>query len=157
MGSLLMVGEQTYEVEQLTDTDPQWRGIKVMVKSGTMMLAVGTEVKLQPEGSEESQPYRVSICLSPAAPRGWRVFLEPITRSLSPQTATHTPILRSDLPNGDKIFIISVAGVIGEQVRRSVVEYKVPFARLSQEVKRITKAGGKITRITEAATLGSLG
>ncbi|MFQ3614481.1 MAG: phycobilisome linker polypeptide, partial [Cyanobacteriota bacterium] len=62
----------------------------------------------------------------------------------------------SDFPNADKTFTIKVSGVVGGGVRKSVLEYKVPFSRLSQEVKRITKMGGQILSISESNVLTTL-
>ncbi len=145
---LVAEGNQTFEVEQLTDVAPDWQGIKVMAKSGEMKLAKGTPVKLQADDPSLSGEYTVSFCLAPGAPRTWRVLLE-----RAGQSGSARPARSSDLPNVDKLFTIRVSGVIGKGVRRSVVEYKVPFSRLSQEVSRITKAGGTIVSLAESATV----
>lgn len=158
MTMLLVAGNQSFEVEQLTDVAPDWPGVKVMTKTSDLnleaTLSEGTEVKLQGDGSA-SGTYEVAYCLAPAAPRNWRIFLNPRTGGSAAGSATKTPA-STMAPNNDKLFTIKVSGLIGNGVRRSVQEYKVPYSRLSQEVSRITKMGGQIVSITEAVTLTSL-
>lgn len=161
MAIQLVVADQTFEVEQLTDTPVDWQGLKVMLTQPDAVLKVvsGAEVTIQ--GDEAlAGSYRVAQVLSPAAPRTWRLFLEK-PEALSAATPVVEPRpSRPDVPNGDKMFVIKVSGLVGSRlisdVRKSVVEYKVPFSRLSQEMARITKSGGKVLRVEEADVLGSL-
>jgi phycocyanin-associated rod protein len=142
MTLLLVAANQTLEVEQLTDVDPSWKGIKIMTQLANidLNLPIGSKVELQSEDPQIAGTYTVSCCLSPAAPRGWRLFLEPVSKATSGSA------------NTDKVFLIQVSGVVGNNIRKSVVEYRVPFARLSETVKQITRMGGKIIQLTEIAT-----
>lgn len=155
MTMLLMAGSQSFEVEQLTDTPPDWPGIKVMTTTPDLelesVLGTGTEVKIQKDGVD-SGSFEVAYLLSPAAPRNWRIFLKQTTSgsATGPAVSSSAAPVRSDVPNTDKLYTIKVSGLIGGMVRRSVQEYKVPYSRLSQEVNRITKSGAQIISITES-------
>ncbi|NJK62374.1 MAG: CpcD phycobilisome linker protein [Synechococcaceae cyanobacterium SM2_3_1] len=92
--------------------------------------------------------YEVDQILSPAAPRGWRLFLvKPGVARVKAQPGD------SSANNTDKLFNVEVSGLIGPNVRKSVTSYLIPFSRLSQEVKRITRTGAKIVRISESSPL----
>ncbi len=156
----LLLGEQSFEVELLGDVPTNWPGIKVMSKGEKLKVPAGTVVKVEcDEDSSLSGSYRVAYCLAPAFPRTWRLLLErespaPAEKtSAAPAAVSAAP---SDLPNTEKVFTIKVSGVVGGGVRKSVLEYKVPFSRLSQEVKRITKMGGQILNISESNGLSPL-
>lgn len=148
MTMLLVAANQTLEVEQLTDVDPSWKGIKIMIQSADidLNLPTGSKVELQSEDPQVAGTYTVSCCLGPAAPRGWRLFLESAFTSRSGSDSS------SGSENRDKVFLIQVSGVVGNNTRKSMVEYRVPFARLSESVKQIARMGGKIIQITEVAT-----
>ncbi|HIK21651.1 MAG TPA: CpcD phycobilisome linker protein [Synechococcus sp. M44_DOE_062] len=164
----LLLGDQAFEVELLTDTPTNWPGIKVMSKGAKLDIPAGTVVKVESEDDHVTGSYRVVYRLAPAYPRSWRLLLERESVATAPQEvgsqATSAPepqvtqasSSESGLPNSDKIFTIKVSGLVGGGVRRSVVEYKVPFSRLSQEVKRITQRGGKIVGIAESNLLSNL-
>lgn len=160
MTMLLVAGNQSFEVEPLTDVAPDWPGIKVMTTSSDLdlgsQLQQGTEVSLQGDGAAAGS-YEVGYLLSPAAPRHWRIFLKSkdAGSGSAPGIGAKAPV-STDAPNQDKLFTIKVSGLMGGGVRRSVQEYKVPFSRLSQEVSRITKTGAQIISITESVTLTSL-
>jgi hypothetical protein len=158
MGMLVLVaGDQTFEVEQLTDVDPAWQGVKVMTPSADLTVVVGTEVRLQSENSGLAGTYTVTQRLTPAAPRGWRLFLDRVAAASAPAaapTVASQPAIRVDPTfNTSKTFTLKVSGMGGMKVRQSVTEVKVSFDRLSLEVQRITKAGGKILSITESGIL----
>ncbi|NJM00687.1 MAG: CpcD phycobilisome linker protein [Synechococcaceae cyanobacterium SM2_3_2] len=122
------------------------------------------------QGEEElAGSYRVVQALAPAAPRSWRLFLEkPANGGATPTPTTSATAAvptepkqpRTDVANADKIFVIKVSGLVGtslnSEVRKSTVEYKVPFSRLSQEMARITKTGVKILSVEEADVLGTV-
>lgn len=169
MAIQLVVADQTFEVEQLTDTPVDWQGLKVMLTQPDVVLNVASGVEVTIQGDQAlAGSYRVAQVLSPAAPRTWRLFLEKpeaLSSSQSPADPAATPVVasrpsRPDVPNRDKMFVIKVSGLVGSRlisdVRKSVVEYKVPFSRLSQEMARITKTGVKVLSVEEADVLGSL-
>lgn len=155
----LILGDQSFEVEPLADVPTNWPGIKVMSKGAELKVPAGTVVKVESEDANLAGTYKVAYCLAPAYPRTWRLLLEreeaaPATEdTVPPAVASESS---SDVPNADKIFTIKVAGVVGGGLRKSVLEYKVPFSRLSQEVKRITQRGGKIISISESNVLKTL-
>lgn len=171
MAIQLVVADQVYEMELLTDGPPDWQGVKLMLAQPAVVFKVasGAEVTVQGEDSLAGS-YRVTQVLSPAAPRTWRVFLEqaaasqapapaaPPTEASVPKRDPSQPIYSSDTPSGDKIYVIKVSGLLGSTlvsgVRKSVTEYKVPYARLSQELARITKTGVKVLSIEEVEMLG---
>ncbi|MEN9203527.1 MAG: phycobilisome linker polypeptide [Thermostichus sp. DG_1_6_bins_120] len=148
----LLLGDQSFEVELLEDVPTDWPGIKVMSTGAMLKVPAGTVVKVESEDRQVSGSYKVAYCLAPAFPRTWRLLLER-EGAAAPAVASAPS---SDVPNADKIFIIKVSGVVGGGVRKSVLEYKVPFSRLSQEVKRITQMGGQILSISEASLLKTL-
>lgn len=155
----LLLGDQSFEVEPLADVPTDWPGIKVMSKGAKLQVPVGTVVKVESEDKNLAGSYKVAYCLAPAFPRTWRLLLERESAAPAPEAAA-TPAVASasssDMPNTDKTFTIKVSGVVGGGVRKSVLEYKVPFSRLSQEVKRITKMGGQILSISESNVLTTL-
>ena len=166
MAIQLVIADQTYDVERLTDTAADWQGVKVMLTQSDVDLkvATGAEVMLQGEG-DLAGSYRVAQALSPAAPRSWRLFLEKSTKAGTAPTPATTTVTepkqpRTDVPNADKIFVIKVSGLVGtslkSEVRKSTVEYKVPFSRLTQETTRITKTGVTILSVEEADVLGTV-
>ncbi len=145
MTMMLVAADKTVEVEQLTDVDPNWQGIKLETKADqTIALAVGSMVTLQADDTQLAGDYKVKFVLGPAAPRGWRLFLE-----------ADRKVTRTEGPNTEKVFLIKVSAVTGDNVRRSVIEYKVPYSRLSQEVQRITRSGSKIINIAETNGFGN--
>ncbi len=160
----LLLGDQSFEVELLTDVPTNWPGIKVMSKGAKLDIPAGTVVKVEAEDDHITGSYKVVYRLAPAYPRSWRLLLERESAAPAPQAevapettaAQVAPSAASSLPNSDKIFTLKVSGLVGGGVRKSVVEYKVPFSRLSQEVKRITQMGGKIVSITESNLLSNL-
>jgi len=157
----LLLGDQSFEVELLTDVPTNWPGIKVMSKGAKLDIPAGTVVRVESEDDHVTGSYKVVYRLAPAYPRSWRLLLERESAAPAPQAeaapaAQVAPSAASSLPNSDKIFTLKVSGLVGGGVRKSVVEYKVPFSRLSQEVKRITQMGGKIVSITESSLLSNL-
>ncbi|MDT7945929.1 MULTISPECIES: phycobilisome linker polypeptide [unclassified Synechococcus] len=159
----LLLGDQAFEVELLTDVPTNWPGIKVMSKGAKLDIPAGTVVKVEAEDDHIAGSYKVVYRLAPAYPRSWRLLLERESVATAPQVASapepevaQASSSEGGLPNSDKIFAIKVSGLVGGGVRRSVVEYKVPFSRLSQEVKRITQMGGKIVSIAESNLLSTL-
>jgi phycocyanin-associated rod protein len=164
----LLLGDQSFEVEPLADAPTHWPGIKVMSTGAKLDIPVGAVVKVESEDGNLAGSYKVAYRLAPAYPRTWRLLLEresaaPAAESAPAQAASapesgsvHVSTPDSSLPNGDKTFTIKVSGVVGGGVRKSVIEYKVPFSRLSQEVKRITKMGGQILSISESNVLSTL-
>ncbi len=159
----LLLGDQAFEVELLTDVPTNWPGIKVMSKGAKLDIPAGTVVRVESEDDHVTGSYKVVYRLAPAYPRSWRLLLERESAAApqaeaAPATkpAQVAPSAASSLPNSDKIFTIKVSGLVGGGVRKSVAEYKVPFSRLSQEVKRITQRGGKIVSITESNLLSNL-
>lgn len=159
----LLLGDQSFEVEPLADAPTNWPGIKVMSTGAKLDVPVGAVVKVEAEDGNLAGSYKVAYRLAPAYPRTWRLLLEreSAAPTASPSEAgsvhlgTSAPS-ESSLPNGDKTFTIKVSGVVGGGVRKSVIEYKVPFSRLSQEVKRITQMGGQILSISESNVLSNL-
>ncbi|MGQ9836459.1 MAG: phycobilisome linker polypeptide [Cyanobacteriota bacterium] len=155
----LILGDQSYEVEPLADVPTNWPGIKVMSKGAELKVPAGAVVKVESEDVNLAGSYKVAYCLAPAFPRTWRLLLEreeaaPVTEATTaPAVASESS---SDVSNADKIFTIKVSGVVGGGVRKSVLEYKVPFSRLSQEVKRITQRGGQILSISESSVLKTM-
>ncbi|MGF1576327.1 MAG: phycobilisome linker polypeptide [Cyanophyceae cyanobacterium] len=166
MAIQLVIADQTYDVERLTDTAADWQGVKVMLTQPDVDLKVATGAEVVLQGEEDlAGSYRVAQALSPAAPRSWRLFLEKATNLGAAPAPTTTAAAepkqaRTDVPNADKIFVIKVSGLVGvgvtSNVRKSTVEYKVPFSRLTQEMARITKTGVTILSVKEADLLGSL-
>ncbi|MEN9226082.1 MAG: phycobilisome linker polypeptide [Thermostichus sp. HHBFW_bins_43] len=159
----LLLGDQSFEVEPLADVPTNWPGIKVMSTGAKLDVPVGAVVKVESEDGNLAGSYKVAYRLAPAYPRTWRLLLEresaappsEAPESGSVHVSTSAPS-GSSLPNSDKTFTIKVSGVVGGGVRKSVIEYKVPFSRLSQEVKRITRMGGQILSISESNVLSNL-
>jgi phycocyanin-associated rod protein len=159
----LLLGDQSFEVELLTDVPTNWPGIKVMSKGAKLDIPPGTVVRVESEDDHIAGSYKVVYRLAPAYPRSWRLLLERATAEIPQEAAASpskaapaSPASGPSAPNRDKVFTIKVSGLVGGGVRKSVVEYKVPFSRLSQEVKRITRMGGKIVSITESNLLSNL-
>ncbi len=131
MAMMLVAADQSLEVEQLTDVDPNWKGIKLTTSANqNVTLSTGDLVKL--EGDQEGD-YVVAYVLTPAAPRGWRIFLAPVG-----------PAGEGD----ERMFVIKATGLLGNLVRRSVREYTVPYAQLSETLKRLNKSGAKVLSVT---------
>ncbi|MCF2969890.1 CpcD phycobilisome linker protein [Synechococcus sp. Nb3U1] len=159
----LLLGDQSFEVEPLADVPTDWPGIKVMSTGAKLEVPVGAVVKVESEDGNLAGSYKVVYRLAPAYPRTWRLLLERDGAAPAAEVApasesgpAHVSTSESLLANGDKTFTIKVSGVVGGGVRKSVLEYKVPFSRLSQEVKRITKMGGQILSISESNVLSNL-
>lgn len=159
----LLLGDQSFEVEPLADVPTDWPGIKVMSTGAKLEVPVGAVVKVESEDGNLAGSYKVVYRLAPAYPRTWRLLLERDGAAPAAEVAptsesgpVHVSTSESSLANGDKTFTIKVSGVVGGGVRKSVLEYKVPFSRLSQEVKRITKMGGQILSISESNVLSHL-
>ncbi len=150
MAMQLVTDNLTLEVEQLSDVPSTWQGLKLMTKRAdvNLNLTPGKQVEVKAEDPTLAGPYEVDQILSPAAPRGWRLFLvKPGGAKALGQPGGSTAL------NIDKLFNVEVSGLIGPNVRKSVITYLIPFSRLSQEVKRITRTGGKIVRISESSPL----
>jgi hypothetical protein len=150
MAMQLVTDNLTLEVEQLSDVPPDWQGLKLMTERADvdLKLTPGMQVEVKAEDSSLAGAYRVDQILSPAAPRGWRLFLMKPGSAQAPAQPGDT-----SANNTDKLFNVEVSGLIGPNVRKSVVSYLIPFSRLSQDVKRITRTGGKIVKITESSLL----
>jgi hypothetical protein len=57
------------------------------------------------------------------------------------------PTHRAVLSNSDGHFLVEVSGLRGSHVRHGVQRFCVPFSRLSSEVRRVTRAGGRIVEV----------
>jgi CpcD/allophycocyanin linker domain len=51
----------------------------------------------------------------------------------------------------NRIVLLEVIGVLNAQARNTHYTMKVPYARLSQTVQRVSRAGGKIASVTMAS------
>lgn len=150
---LVVAPDRRYDVELLTDAPPGWTGLKVMCMDPEIRLPVGSTVELVKDGSRST--YTVTQALGPAAPRGWRFFLQPVASAgVASGPAADSGASSADVANTEKYYVIEVAGLVGSGVRRSTQTYKVPYSSLSAEFQRITKAGGKILSIREVPRLG---
>ncbi|WP_017324498.1 phycobilisome linker polypeptide [Synechococcus sp. PCC 7336] len=148
MGILLAYEGREFGVERLDDTLPSSSETKVMAATGEgRVIPVGARVELKGDGSIEGQ-YEVVRALSPAAPRGWRFYLNGVASDSAPSGVAASPTAADDGNNSAKRFAIRVSGAQGAVVRQSVQTIEVPFSRLSTEMKRLNRMGGKIESIT---------
>lgn len=157
MAIQLVIADQTYDVERLTDTAADWQGVKVMLTQPEVAFKVASGAQVVIQGEEElAGSYRVVQALAPAAPRSWRLFLEkPANGGATPTPTTSATAAvptepkqpRTDVANADKIFVIKVSGLVGtslnSEVRKSTVEYKVPFLASPRRWPGSPKLGSK--------------
>ncbi len=121
------------------------------------------------------QAYTIQRALAPAAPRGWRFYLQPVgVIAVEPPPAepvAAAPVLgastEASLPtvlpatnsvahaseNLESVFIVQVEKLGGTNIRRSSTTLRVPYNRLSEELQRILRGGGKVVSITEGSLL----
>ncbi|NJK72821.1 MAG: hypothetical protein HC926_06220 [Synechococcaceae cyanobacterium SM2_3_60] len=129
--------------------------IKVMAVTDLRQApAVGTAVHYG------QQAYTIQRALAPAAPRGWRFYLQAVAVTPAPAAPT---IAIPDVPaaapvvhaseNLESVFIVEVEKLGGTNIRRSSTTLRVPYNRLSEELQRILRGGGKVVSITEGSLL----
>lgn len=163
----LDVGNQGIPVVLLTD-DPA--GVKVMAVGDLAAPPTpGTTVHYQ------QKTYTIQRVLAPAAPRGWRFYLQAVTEpgeaptapANSPETGSKTlaepmttsaevrptPSVIHASENLESVFIVEVEKLGGTNIRRSNTTLRVPYTRLSEELQRILRNGGKVVSITEGSLL----
>jgi hypothetical protein len=97
----LLLGDQAFEVELLTDVPTNWPGIKVMSKGAKLDIPAGTVVKVEAEDDHIAGSYKVVYRLAPAYPRSWRLLLERESVATAPQVAS-APEQRSLRPAAQK-------------------------------------------------------
>lgn len=149
MGITLIAGDEQFDVKLLDDLLPGCSGIKVEANNNqTMKLAVGAGVTLQADAPLGGD-YSVAMALAPAAPRGWRLYLDKIEGSAAPAAVIKAKGDDSSADNSGKLFEITYSGALGPLVRTSVQKLRVPFPRLSSEYARIARAGYKIVSVAE--------
>lgn len=173
----LDIDGQSIPVVALTD-DPE--AVKVMALVDLPNApATGTTVHYG------QKAYTIQRALAPAAPRGWRFYLQPVAVTASePAEPTPPPepvaAVISEAPepieasmsapstpavphavnavahaseNLESVFIVQVEKLGGTNIRRSSTTLRVPYNRLSEELQRILRGGGKVVSITEGSLL----
>ena len=150
MGITLIAGDKQFDVKLLDDVLPGSSGIKVEANNNqTLQLSVGSAVTLQGDTSAGGD-YTVAMALAPAAPRGWRLYLNQSSSGAVPVAASApTTGASSSADNTGKLYEITYTGALGPLVRTSVQKVRVPFSRLSSEYARISRSGNKIVGVTE--------
>lgn len=144
---LVRGGDASFDVDVLGDQVPGWKGLKVEARDNQeLRLSPGERVELQADDEAIAGAYEVSFSLAPAAPRGWRAYLEPASTSGS---SANGSVRSSEGDNRTKQYAITVEGAGGASVRRSMRTYTVPYARLTAEVQRLTRSGARIVSVEE--------
>lgn len=152
----LDLGDQSIPVVALTD-DPM--AVKVMAVTDLAQApVVGTPVHYG------QQTYTIQRALAPAAPRGWRFYLQAVGVAVQTTQPVATPeITIPEVPavvpvahaseNLESVFLVEVEKLGGTNIRRSSTTLRVPYNRLSEELQRILRAGGRVVSITEGSLL----
>lgn len=154
---LVRGGDATFDVDVMDDVAPGWNGLKVVARDGLHLnIPPGESVELRADDDAIAGTYTVSFVLSPAAPRGWRAYLDRANGASAASFSSEAPIEQSGSGSGadntQKKYIITVESAGGATVRRSKTTYRVPYARMSSEVKRLTRSGARIVSIEETTT-----
>ncbi|MEM6447674.1 MAG: phycobilisome linker polypeptide [Cyanobacteria bacterium P01_D01_bin.123] len=156
---LVRGGDATFDVDLMDDMVPGWSSLKVSARDGqNLSIPPDEQVELLADDDAIAGMYKVSFALAPAAPRGWRLYLDRVSGAA--ETSTQAQATDGSQPqaassggdNAKKQYAITVERAGGAAVRLSKMTYNVPYSRLSSEVQRLLRSGARIVSVEESTT-----